>query len=150
VPSLRFILWTRPLGLERPSVTLAAYFHCFRRVVCVELFLKKRIHLHGIVLVIAQGNLLHSVTDKFIWTYHLSINAAYEATKLFTIPSNRLWHTSGNGWQDLIEQSSAQRDKICRQCTVQTTGDRKLKDSHMVRSGLSCGCRSHTARRLER
>jgi hypothetical protein len=96
VPSLRFIPVTLPLGLQRPSVTLVAYFHCFRRIVCVELFLKKPIHLHGIVLYIAQGNLLHSVTAKFISTYHLSINAACKATKLITRPSNPLWHTSGN------------------------------------------------------
>jgi hypothetical protein len=82
VPSRRFIPGTRPFWLERPSVQLAAYFHCSRRILCVELFLKKPIHLHGIVLYIAQGNLLHSVTAKFISTHHLSINAAYKATKL--------------------------------------------------------------------
>lgn len=77
--SLWFIPGTLPLGLQRQSFTLASYFHCFRPIACVELFLRKPIHLHEILLYVAQGNLLDSVSAKFISTHHLSINAAYKA-----------------------------------------------------------------------
>jgi tRNA(Phe) wybutosine-synthesizing methylase Tyw3 len=51
---------------------------------------QEAIHLHGIVLYIAQGNILHIVTAKFISAHPLSINTAYKTTILNAIPSKRL------------------------------------------------------------